>query len=171
MIPKNFGLYVIYWGSVEGRPHIDITQWFHICPLSQFKLRGIFPLALVIFKTIVELWMNLPYLQIGRFYVKYHISQFSWETHGLTALGPHSPRAPRTGPSLGHMLSGFSPSSLHSTPYVPCWNLFLLSCSYGSLSSWEHCVCNVWPTWSPSRQEVGKKWLNSGSLPLLPGGC
>ena len=121
--------------------------------------------------------MNLPYLQVGRFYVKYHIFQFSWETDGLAALGPHLCRAPGAGPSLGHMLSSFSPTSPHSTlrgplfkPIPPRLLTWLTQLLGVFVCIWKVCICNVWSPWSPWWQEVGRSWLTLRSLPLLPEG-
>lgn len=67
------------------------------------------------------------------------------------------------------------PVSLH-----PHHTLLFMSLALTCSSSVTHlacstpgsiCVCNVWSTWSPWWQEVGKAWLYSESLPLLPGRC
>lgn len=99
-------------------------------------------LALLVFKTIVEsFWMSFFYLKIGRFYVKYHIFQWSWKTERSGCTGAMVLPGPWSWveqPSSADLPSSFPPSSPHPFLYIPPFKPVPPQLFIWCLGSWKH---------------------------------
>lgn len=158
-------MYIVYWGPVEGRPHMDRTQWFQTHPPSQFKLRDIFPLLLTV-------WSLLYLKQLLEFEWICHIYKllsFMWK---ITVSNSFD--------NLRDWLHCFHTCAraLELCPFVdtcflvslhPHHTLLFMSLVLTCSSSVTHvacsapgsiCVCNIWFTWSAWWHEIGKTWVS-----------